>query len=397
MSKTEPINIPLSQIVVGLTVKLPLSWFNNPFFRNKVPVTSQAEIELINSLDISYVTVISGMHLLADDKPEEVVETVEPVVEFDIQGAIRKSIRSSQQRFNKAASDLRPAFSKVVSDAEVSYRESASVVEQLMTHLTETQHPEFVLVTSVDKEPSMTQHSVSVAVLSMMMAKSLGLTPTELRDIALGCVFHDIGKLKIPDAIRRKRTDLTSVEINYQKTHPNLGYEMLNRSGLFPAPMLNIVLHHHEFIDGSGYPDKLSGKKIPALTQIVALANDYAGLLLKTGSPQVALGTLFKTRVGKHAKEYIEILVKVLGIYPPGSVVKLSDGHFAKVIMTSRQSKLPQVYSCNERGGQSAIRCLTDEGVNIVETVKIDTLPEKVIDTLQAKSPVCFYVSHIED
>ncbi|PMG80299.1 phosphohydrolase [Shewanella sp. 10N.286.51.B7] len=395
MSKTESINIPLSQLVVGLTVKLPLSWFNNPFFRNKVPVTSQAEIELINSLDITYVTVIDGMHLLANDEEIEDVVVEDAVPEFDIQGAIKKSVHSGQKRFNQAASDLRPAFSKVVSEPQLSYRESASVVEQLMTHLLESKQPELVFVTSVDKEPSLTQHSVSVAVLSMMMANSLGLSHSELRDLALGCVFHDIGKLKIPEAIRRKRKDLTTVEINYMKTHPNLGYEMLDRSGLFPAPMLDIVLHHHECLDGSGYPNKLNEVKIPKLTQIAALANDYAGLLLKTGSPQVALGTLFKTRVGKHGKDLIQVLVKVLGIYPPGSIVKLSDGSIAKVMMTSRDSKQPHVYSCNDRGGQAVFRCLTDEDVSVVETVKADSLSEKIVSTLQVQSPVCFYPSHI--
>ncbi|WP_285164883.1 HD-GYP domain-containing protein [Shewanella goraebulensis] len=395
MSKTESINIPLSQLVVGLTVKLPISWFNNPFFRNKVPVTSRAEIELINSLDITYVTVIDGHHLLANDEDVKEVVVEEVVAEFDIQGAIKKSVHSSQQRFNKAASDLRPAFSKVISDAEVSYRESATVVEQLMTHLNESKQPEIVFVTSVDKEHSITQHSVSVAVLAMMMANSIGLSHSELRDLALGCVFHDVGKLKIPDAIRRKRTDLTTVEVNYMKTHPNLGYEMLDRSGLFPASVLDIVLHHHEFLDGSGYPNKLTEIKIPKLTQIAALANDYAGLLMKTGSPQVALGTLFKTRMGKHSKDLIQVLVKVLGIYPPGSIVKLSDGKIAKVMMTSPESKQPHVYSCNDRGGQATFRCLTDEDVTIIETIKIESLSEKLISTLQANSPVCFYISHI--
>lgn len=76
--------------------------------------------------------------------------------------------------------------------------------------------------------------------------------------------------------------------------HPNFGYDMLNRSGLFPKEVLNIVLHHHEFIDGSGFPDGLSGAKIPIITQIVSLANDYDQQLSgqQASSPQVALGLL---------------------------------------------------------------------------------------------------------
>ncbi|WP_227006694.1 HD-GYP domain-containing protein [Shewanella donghaensis] len=397
MAKTAPINIPLSQLVVGMTVKLPLSWFSNPFFRNKVPVTSRAELELIHSLDITYVTVLEGHHLLADEPEPIVIPVAEVVAEFDIVGAIKKSVNSSQTKFNKAASDLRPAFSKVISDPEVSQREAVTVVELLMTELTESKHPQFTLVSCADKEPNITQHSLSVAVLSMMMAHSLEIAISEIRDLGLGCIFHDIGKLKIPDAIRRKRTDLTTHEANYLKTHPNIGYEMLDRSGLFTKSVLDIVLHHHEFIDGSGYPSQFTKKQLAKLIQIAALANDYTHLLDRTSSPQVALGTLFKTREGKHDKGLIEVLVKVLGIFPPGSIVKLSDGSVAKVMMTSRESKQPHVFSCSMHGAQAGFRCLTDEDVTVVETIKIDQLSEKIASTLKVNNPVCFFISHISD
>ena len=395
VAKTEPINIPLSQLVVGMTVKLPLSWFSNPFFRNKVPVTSKAEIALINSLAITYVTLIDGFNLLVEEPEPVVIVAEKQQPEFDIRGAIKKSVNSGQVKFNRAASDLRPAFSKVISDPETSQSEAVTIAEKLITMLNESKHPHIILVGSADKEPSMTQHALSVAVLSIMMAQSLELDLFEIRDLAIGCFFHDIGKLKIPDSIRRKRTNLSTHEANYLKIHPNIGYEMLNRSGLFPKATLDILLHHHEFIDGSGYPDKLVKKHIPMLTQIAALANDYTLLLESTSSPQVALGTLFKTRAGKHDNALISVLVKVLGIFPPGSIVKLSDGSIAKVMMTSRQSKQPHVFSCTELGVPTGFRCLTDEDVSVVESIKAEDLSEKVATTLQAHSPVCFFVSHI--
>ncbi|PMG40037.1 phosphohydrolase [Shewanella sp. 10N.286.52.B9] len=397
VAKTEPINIPLSQLVVGMTVKLPLSWFNNPFFRNKVLISSQAEIELINSLGINYVTVIDGQHLFVEPVISQPVVAAEVAPAFDINAIIKKSVNTSRVRFSKACSNLRPAYSKVISDPPVSHREAVTVVELLLTHLHETKQPQIGLVNCADKEINMAQHGISVAVLSILMGHSLELAPAQMRDLALGCVFHDIGKLKIPDAIRRKRIDLTSHERNYIKTHPNIGYEMLDRSGLFPKAMLDIVLHHHEYIDGSGYPNKLTKNHIPLLTQIVILANDYTVLLESTGSAQLALGTLFKSRADKHDKALISILVKTLGVFPPGSIVKLSDGSIAKVMMTSTASKQPHVVSCSAHGTQASFRCLIDEGVTIVETVKLEDLSKKLANLLEVHAPVCFYVCHIND
>lgn len=243
-------------------------------------------------------------------------------------------------------------FGKIVSDPEGAYRQSATLVEEMLSHLQEVEQPFLTLVGMDENEVSVTQHGVSVAVIAMMIGHALDLTPRELRDIALGSLLHDIGKLKVPENIRRKLSALTTNEANYLQMHPNFGYDMLNRSGLFPKEVLNIVLHHHEFIDGSGFPDGLTGNKIPIVTQIVALANDFDQHLSgqQASSPQVALGYLFKNRAAKHAESLISVLVKILGIYPPGTIVKLSDDSVAKVIMTTKEVAQPQVWACKPDG-----------------------------------------------
>ncbi|WP_028774330.1 HD-GYP domain-containing protein [Shewanella sp. Scap07] len=401
MSRTEPMQLPVSQLQVGITVKLPMSWKNHPFLLNRVEIKDATQIELIKSLGVPYVILLSGQELIeqalaeaeqvVEDKPVE-VKQVDPKVQ------VRKSLRLSQQRFIDCVNESRSSFGKVASDPEGAYRAAAGLVEEMLEHMLEVEKPYLALVSAGESDASVTQHGISVAVLSLMIAKALDLPKSAMRDIALGCLFHDIGKLKVPDVIRRKKTALTAQEANFMKMHPNFGYDMLNKSGLYPKPMLDIVLHHHEFIDGSGYPDGLVESKIATTTQIVSLANDYDKQLWsgEISSPQIALGYLFKNRAGKHTEKLIEVLVKILGIYPPGTLVELSNGCVGKVMMTAKEVKQPQVWACETDGSGAALRFLSQEGVTVTRVVKLEELSEGAMKVLQADTGICFYFSGVE-
>ncbi|GGP47229.1 phosphohydrolase [Shewanella algicola] len=396
MAKTELTQIPVSQMVIGLTVKVPLSWTSHPFFRSKVKLEQQVQIEMIKGLDVEFVYVIDGHDLLPEieETIEENLVQEEQVKEIDYRPLAKKSMRVSQQRFVKAVNDSRTVFGKVLSDPEGAYREAATLVEDLVENLYESETPHLTLVGSGEADVSVTQHGISVAVLSMMIAHALSLTKKEIRDIALGSLFHDIGKLKVPEDIRRKRGELTDVEANFLKMHPNFGYDMLKRTGLFPEAMLDIVLHHHEFIDGSGFPHQLTEDKIVITTQVVSLANDYEILLNQYRTPQVALGILFKNHSKKHSDKLISVLVKILGIYPPGTVVRLTDDTIAKVMMTTSDVKQPHVWSCDATGAEPSFRFLLSEDVQVKEVIKLDELSEGAVKTLQANNPISFYFNH---
>lgn len=408
MAKVVQQRLLLSDIQLGMRVKLPLSWTNHPFLFNRVDITTPEQIEMIRGLGVPYVYLISDasdeVEVVADDDDDDDEDVDDNTAltpaahQPDLQLVTRKAMRLSQKRFLESVNECRNAFAKVVSDPEGAYRLSSALVEELLSHLQEVQSPFLTLVGNDEKGVSVTQHGISVAVLALMIGHALDLPQRELRDIAFGSLFHDIGKLKVPDVIRRKRLPLTSHEANYLQMHPNFGYNMLNRSGLFPKEVLDIVLHHHEFIDGSGYPDGLTSHKIPLTTQIVSLANDYEKQLngLETSSPQVALGYLFKHRASKHSEALIAILVKILGIYPPGTIVKLSDDCVAKVIMTTKEVTQPQVWACKDDGSHAALRFLADEGVTVLQTLRADELGEAATKILQVDKGISFYFSAMQ-
>jgi putative nucleotidyltransferase with HDIG domain len=132
-----------------------------------------------------------------------------------------------------------------------------------------------VLAAAIDARDTYTLgHSTRVAQLSVEMGKEIGLTSAELEDLEIACLFHDVGKIKIPDAILLKKGKLDTLEHREMTRHTEYGTEILSKA---PSLLKYIpaVRHHHEWYDGTGYPDGISGDKIPLAAAIISLADVY--------------------------------------------------------------------------------------------------------------------------
>lgn len=127
------------------------------------------------------------------------------------------------------------------------------------------------------REPYRIEHSSRVAERAAELARRIGLSEIEVEQIRLGGLLHDLGKVSVPDGILYKTTPLTAAELALLRAHPVIGYDMLREIPTL-EPIRPLVLRHHERIDGSGYPDGLTGREIPANALLVAIADAYDGL-----------------------------------------------------------------------------------------------------------------------
>jgi len=123
------------------------------------------------------------------------------------------------------------------------------------------------------------QHCLLVTGLAAEFSINLRFAPIDQKRLTKGALLHDIGKAKIPLAILNKRDALTSEETVIMRTHPAIGHDILRQQGGYEPEMLDIVLHHHEMLDGSGYPDGLSGRQIGDLVRLVTICDIYAALI----------------------------------------------------------------------------------------------------------------------
>lgn len=130
------------------------------------------------------------------------------------------------------------------------------------------------------KDPYTRGHSDRVSAYSVLLGKYLGLSETDLRTLEVGGLFHDIGKIGIPDSILLKESKLTDDEYSEIKNHPSIGAHILCNASIF-QDIIPIVKHHHERFDGKGYPGKLKGEEIPYLARVTAVADTFDAMTSK--------------------------------------------------------------------------------------------------------------------
>lgn len=242
-------------------------------------------------------------------------------------------------------------------------------------------------------------HSVNVAVLATMMAKELGFVPEDIKHIGMGCLFHDIGKLEIPTRVTLKTDKLTSAEESLLQEHANYG-EIIGRNAKLDPCALAIVSQHHEFIDGSGYPRMLTQDKISPLAQLVAIVNLYDKLCnpgdpADALTPHEALSKLFTQYRGKLNAIMLQAFIKFMGVYPPGSIVTLTNGAIGVVVsVVSGKAHRPilLVYDPDIPKEEAILLDLeTLPDVNIDKAIRPALLPPEVFAYLDPKRRTTYF------
>jgi putative nucleotidyltransferase with HDIG domain len=195
-------------------------------------------------------------------------------------------------------------------------------------------------------------HSVNVAVLSVAFAHHMKFTREKVLAIGQGSILHDIGKAKIPIDILNKPGKLNAEEFKLIQAHPSLGVQLLEQESLSNEIIKEIILHHHEDYDGSGYPDKIGGTKMKRYAAIVAVADFYDALTTKRAYkdiilPAEAVNMILSQSGKKFDPRVVNHFVKTIGIYPVGTTVELSDERIATVIAFSPLNLLQPVVKIN--------------------------------------------------
>lgn len=180
-------------------------------------------------------------------------------------------------------------------------------------------------------------HSVNVAILSLLVGVSMGLTQSELYRLGLGALLHDIGKVFVGQKIVDKPGQLTKEEMAKMQKHPTLGYEFLRDHSDLPVTAYVGALQHHERYDGSGYPAGLKGDEISKFARIIAVADVYDALnsdrpyrraILPSNAMEYIMGgsgTYFDPRC-------VEVFTRKVAAFPLGTIVSLSNGMRAIVV-----------------------------------------------------------------
>ncbi len=340
--------IDVSQLRLGMFIcEQGGQWINNPFWRSKFLLKTVEDLRLINSSGMKRVRidVTKGLDV---DSASPTASTVVPASEAKIAvvATPNVSIGVELKRAARICADGKEAvesmFQEVRMGKAIDIADIAPLVENISESVARNPGALISLARLKTVNDYTYMHSVAVCGLMMALARQLKLDAKQTRSAGMAGLLHDMGKAVSPPEILNKPGKLTDTEFAVMKQHPVAGHRMLLEARGVDAIALDVCLHHHEKIDGSGYPHGLRGDEISLFAKMGAVCDVYDAVTsvrpYNSGwDPAEAIRKMAEWQ-GHFDAHILQVFVKTLGIYPIGSLVRLESGKLAVVIEQSKKS-----------------------------------------------------------
>lgn len=323
-------------------------WMQHPFWRTKFVVEDRKTIQLILDSNIQEVVIDASKGLdvevstpIITAPPRNDGPSTEPV-------SIEQEMAQASQICAKAKQAVASMFSEVRMGKALDANDALPLVEEISSSVMRNSGALISLARLKTKDDYTYMHSVAVCALMVSLSKQLGLDEEQTRLAGMAGLLHDVGKMAIPDEILDKPGKLTDEEFFVIQKHPMAGYDLLKNANGISQAALDVCRHHHEKIDGSGYPDKLAGDQISLFAKMGAICDVYDAITsnrpYKAGwGPAESLRKMAEWSKGHFDEKIFQSFVKSIGIFPIGSMVRLHSGRIAVVIDQSESLVAPIV------------------------------------------------------
>jgi HD-GYP domain-containing protein (c-di-GMP phosphodiesterase class II) len=343
------------QVRVGVHVRIPLAWSQHAFLTSSFVVSNEQQVREILAMGVEVLCDtrkcrVPPMPLVEIPAPDPAREAELATLRAEQEArmavrrerqaameAMRSRLDKVQKSFQQAAEQTAAAMHLLGARPKESLKTILGVAGESTNALLADTDSTILMVMDKGASQGEVAHAISVMTLSLLLGKRLGIPAAVLREIGAGALLHDIGLASLNHSLVRNPKRNRFEEASYQ-THCVRGHRELQAIGfVVPPEILNIALQHHEHYDGTGYPNRLSGTAICQGARIVALADRFDELTNPPEpsgalSPFEALAQMW-TRERSHFDEMLlQHFIRSMGIYPPGTLVQLSDGRVAIVV-----------------------------------------------------------------
>ncbi|MCK4864674.1 MAG: HD-GYP domain-containing protein [Gammaproteobacteria bacterium] len=347
----------INELSLGMHVcDLDRPWVESSFLFQGFEITTESEIQKLRK-ECKFVYIdteksVAHLHPLqsnvSSEKYNQGLEFVDTIImnindiyddsfEQDLEKA--KIIHNSTQIY------IEGAFNVLRNGGDLDIESAKDAVSDLIEHIMNNPDALLWLSQLKEKDEYTAVHSVNVCILSLVFGRELGLTESELNILGLGALLFDIGKSRISDEVLKKSDSLSQNEFLLMKAHSYLGFAMLDENKNIAKEVLDIVLNHHERLNGIGYPNSRKGDEISRFTRIVSIVDAFDAMTSDrcykdAFQAQHALNELYNMAPSELDQELIEAFIKCIGIYPVGSIVELNTGHTGVVVKLNEKNKL---------------------------------------------------------
>ena len=337
------------------------SWMDHPFWRTKFVIKDADEIRLIVDSGIKevWIDVEKGIDVpAAAESRQEVAagvaaastnEAAATATPHQAPPPKRVAMAEEVQRAARICTSAKTAivsmFSEVRMGKAISGQAAGELVDEISSSVMRNPGALISLARLKTADDYTYMHSVAVCALMVALAGRLGCDETQTREAGMSGLLHDLGKAMMPMEVLNKPGKLTDEEFRIIRGHPEEGHRLLVEGGTVGAVPLDVVLHHHEKTDGSGYPHHLKDEQISVFAKMGAVCDVYDAITsnrpYKAGwDPAESIKKMTEWCTGHFDARIFQAFVKSIGIYPVGSLVRMSSGRLGVVTEQSERSLL---------------------------------------------------------
>ena len=428
------VTVGIDELKVGMFVHLDLGWWAHPFALSAFQISSAEQIATIRGLGLKALRISPER---SQPAPAETAQPDAATGPADTAGPACPPERSSDTEGpmadSPAAADLsEPAAAVPVAasplaaqqqaqqlcerqyhEAGVAWHEAQRVLPKapeqaraiaqgltraLLDKLMVDREMCVRVLSGVAGDP-VAGHAMNVAVISLLMARVFGFSEDELLDVGMGALLHDVGKADLPDRARHADSRHSAADAALYRNHVALGLAQGQRMGLSEGA-LAVIGQHHEMVDGSSFPQGLNTDRMHTAARIVALVNRYDNLCnppqtAHSMTPHEALSAIFAQSRNKFDATMLNAFIRMMGVYPPGSLVQLTDDRYATVVSCNSSRPLkPRVLVADTRVpiGEALLLNLDGQAdLGIRRSLKSAQLPAAVRDYLSPRPRMVYF------
>ncbi|MBP6394787.1 MAG: DUF3391 domain-containing protein [Giesbergeria sp.] len=409
--------IDIGQLRVGMFVHLDVGWLRHPFPVSSFRIASLDQIEILRSLGLERVRYESEK---SDTPPEADVDAevvldaaaaLPPVLltenlpatplEMPLDrrlAAQQRRLVDCDQRFLLAADQYRSVVQTARKDVASARMASEILVLDCVDDL-QCNGESVIRLLSEGVGERATMHPINVMVLSLLLGRAQGLSVPELQELGVAALLHDLGKLRLPAQLSQPAPHKTGSEWVGYHDHVGESVALAENMGLSSAVLIAIA-QHHEMADGTGFPLGLLGSDLSPAGRILALVNHYDGLCNPVNytdalTPHEALALLFSKLKAQFDGATLNAFIRMMGVYPPGSVVQLVNGLYGLVVSVNSARPLrPKVIVHDPDMPQEQAHILDLDilpALGIRRSLKPSQLPRAALDYLSPRQRICYF------